>query len=154
MANDILSAIGSSTDLTITLASLANGSARQATQITDATPSIPKIRIFFKVTTGTSPTAGGVIEFFLSRADDNASELAAGGTGTSDAAFSGDVNTLEHLYSQPVTATSDTAYIGSFDIVEPGTDWRLVVKNSTGAALNATGGNHVVRYETINPQVQ
>lgn len=154
MANEILSKYGSSTAITCTIASLANGSARQSDQVTDASPSAPKVAVYYYITTGTSPTASSVIEFYISRADDNGTEHADGATGTSDAAYSGDLNTLQFVKNQIVTSTSDTGYKGSFIVDEPGTDWRVVIKNSTGAALNATSGNHWLRYRSIIPEVQ
>ena len=154
MPNEILSKRSASAALTITLASLANGSSRQATQITDASPSAPIVEVFYRVTTGTSPAASGLVEFYLSKADDDATEHADGSTGTADAAFSGDLNELLPVHAQLVTSVSDIAYRGSFFLQEPGTDWRLVVKNATGAALHATGGNHWIRYRSIIPEVQ
>lgn len=154
MANDILEILSASTAITSTLASLANNSARQTDQVVDASPSVPQARVFYRIRTGTSPTDGGVIEFYLSRADDNGTEHADGNTGASDAAFSGNVDELELVHVQIVKNTSDTDYRGSFLINDPGTDWRLVVLNKTGVALNSTGGNHYIRYRAENMQIQ
>jgi hypothetical protein len=152
--NDILMEYGASTPLPCTLASLGNGSARQAAQVLDASPCAARVRVYYKLTTGTSPTSGSLIEFYLSRADDDASEHADGATGTGDAAYSGNVDQLELVHTQPVTNASDTAYLGSFVLDDPGPDWRLVVKNATGVALNSTSGNHYLRYRAVSFEAQ
>jgi len=154
MANEILDKYGAATALTITLASLGDGSGRQAAQVTDASPSAKKVRVWAKVTTGTSPTANQTIEFYVSRADDDATELAPGSTGTSDAAYSNTKSELEFLDAITVTGTSDATYIKSFVIEEPGTDWRLVVFNESGDALNSTGSNHEIVYRSVIDEVQ
>lgn len=155
MANQIKSSYGASTALTITLASLANNSAQQAAQVAPGLTAPPRVMVHYKIRTGTSPTDNAPIEFYVSRADDDATtEHADGGTGTADAAFSGNTDTLQLVHSQPVKNTSDTDYKGSFIIDEPGPDWRLVVLNKTGAALNATGSNHYIRYQSVTPEVQ
>lgn len=154
MPSEILSKYGSFTALTITLASLADGGGRQATAVTGASPVAQKVRIWAKVTTGTTPTVNSTIQFFISRADDDASELASGATGVSDAAYSNTKPELDWVESIQVTATSDKTYIKEFIIDDPGTDWRLVVFNETGAALNATGSNHEIGYRTVTKEGQ
>lgn len=150
---DILTIAASPGTVTITLASLADGAARQSTQITDASPSIPEYTVAAKITTGTSPTAGGRLEVYLARSDDGSPEIRDGGTGTSDAAYSGTKDELELLRIVRVDGTSDQAYQFSMIVRNPGTDFVIVVVNETGVALNSTGGNHAVREVAQNQQV-
>jgi hypothetical protein len=58
---------------------------------------------------------------------------------------------LTFLHAQPVSATA-VAWVGSFDIAEPGSDWRLVVVNETAQALHASA--HSLTYRTMTPEVQ
>jgi hypothetical protein len=154
MPNEILSKYGSFTAITITLNSLADAAGRQGSAVSDTSPSAPMVRVHFKLMTGTSPTNGELVEFYVSRADDDASELSDGATGASDAAYSNSKSELELVHTLQVDGTSNKSYQGSFIIVEPGTDWRLVVFNETGATLHATAGNFEVGYRTIIPEVQ
>lgn len=154
MPNEILDKQGSFSALTITLASLADGSGRQATQVTDTSPSVEWARVFAKVTTGTSPTADSAIEFYISRADDDGTELSSGSTGASDAAYSNTKSELEFVNAVKVSGTSDTTYVCEFLVYKPGSDWRLVVFNETGSSLNATGSNHEIGYRTVTDEVQ
>lgn len=154
MANDVLAAYGSSTDITITMNSITNAAARQSTAVTDVSPSIPRYRIFYKVTTGTSPTLNSRFDFYVARGDDNGTEFREGSVGSTDAAYTGDLNQLEQVGSQVVTASSNTTYYGSFVIEDPGTDWVIVFSNQTGVTSHATAGNFGMRYRAINDQIQ
>lgn len=157
MANEILSKYGTSTAMTITLASLADGTGRSSAQVVDTSPSAPKAVIYFKVTTGTTPTVNTPIKFYFVRADDDGTEHRDGEVGTSNAALS-DVDDFERsvqlAHVVTVSADSDEDYVGSFIMDEPGTDWQVAVINNTGAAFNATGSNHYIRYRTVIPEVQ
>ncbi len=53
-----------------------------------------------------------------------------------------------------MTASSDVAYRGSFKIYNPGPAWGIAVVHDTAVNLNATGGNHAIRYVTENPESQ
>lgn len=118
----------------ITLDSLADGDARQsAVQKRGARHA----RLAVTIVTGTNPTAGSVVEFYLLR---KVGSVADDGAGDTDAAITLQNAILVDTIS--VTNTSDATYEKVIDLGVAGEltgQWILAVKNSTGAALNATG---------------
>ena len=155
MANQILAEHGSSTALTITLASLATstvGVGRQSTFV-DNTDNAQMIRIYFDVTTGTSPTVNKTIQFYLLCRDDGASpNISTDNAGASDAGIT--ISTAQLVNVVQVTATSDVHYRGSFLIRNPGISWAIAVVHDTAVNLNSTGGNHIIRYVIENQEIQ
>ena len=137
---------GSTTAFTITLASLATSSAgvgRQSTMITSNTARSALIACQIEV--GTTPTANTLIYVYLLRGD---------GTITDDGAGSSDAGIT--IINAPLlgtilcpAATSNTKYYGVFDtkpLGSLGKSFGVAIVNSTGVALNSTGGNHVINY--------
>jgi len=155
MPNQVLAEHGDSTAMTITLASLADAGARQSDMI-DNTDNAQMIRVFYKVTTGTSPTANRSIEFYLLSGDAPAqsggSNIRTDGAGASDAGIT--LVTAKVVDVAQTGSGSDTTYQGSFLIRNPGPEWGIAVKNNTGATLNATGSNHELRYVVENQEIQ
>ena len=155
MANEIKSKHGSSTALTITLASLATSTAgvgRQSTMINNLN-NAQIVHVFCKVTTGTSPTANKSIRFFLLKGDDpSSSNIRSDNAGASDAGLT--ISTADQIYGIGTTSTSNVTYRGSFTIYNPGPEWGIFVIHDTGVNLNSTGSNHDIRYVTENPEVQ
>lgn len=147
MANLIRAEHGTSTALTITLASLASSTTfvgRQSTLINN-TDIAQFIRVYFKVMTGTSPTVNKSIQFYLVSGDNpSSSNIRTDGAGASDAALT--VVTAPLVFVVQVTATSNVSYQGSFLIRNPGVEWGIAVVQDTGVALHATAGNHDIRY--------
>ena len=113
----------------------------------------PGAHISGKITTGTSPTSGNLIEFYLCRSDGTYRVDQAGAL---DAAIT--ITNADLVYTIQVTSTSDftyqySFYVGGFD--QPlGEELIIAVRNATGVALNATAGNHVLSYEFELPDVQ
>ncbi len=155
MPNQILAEHGASTAMTITVASLASSTAgvgRQSTLI-DNTDNAQIVHVFFRITTGTSPTADRSIRFYLIRGDDPASSnIRTDNAGATDAGLT--VVTADQVYGVVTDATSDKAYRGSFTLYNPGPEWGIAVVHDTGVALNATGGNHAMRYVIENQEIQ
>jgi hypothetical protein len=152
MPNKILAEHEASSVMTITLASLADAGVRQSTMI-DNTDNAQMVRVFFKVTTGTTPTDNKTIEFYLLSGDDPASSnIRTDNAGASDAGIT--LVTAPLVFAIPTDNTSDKAYYGSFLIRNPGIEWGIAVKNNTGVVLNSTGGNHELRYVPENQEVQ
>lgn len=154
MSHDILDDFGSATDLTITLASLAHISMRQSAQIAIGDPSEEKCLIHGKFKTGGGIGNPGQMEFYIARANDGTPELRDGGTGTSDAAYTGDRNQLEIVYNIQTEASGNQTYEFSFLIDPPGVDFVLVMRNRTQAALSSTAADHKIRYRLFTPQIQ
>jgi len=156
MANTILDKFGTATAMTITLASLASSAAgvgRQSTTIDNSTVRAPRALVFVKVTVGTTPTANTLVRIYLIRSDGTITD---DGAGASDAALTVINSPLLGTILVPA-ATSDTAYYGVFDTYDVGPlgpTWGVAVVQNTAVNLNATGGNHAIRYLTDIPEIQ
>lgn len=148
-------------DLALTLTSLADAAYRQSAAWDNTTNDDPLALYGGSVQVGTSPSAGGTIEFFAYGQWDNAPKYTANASG-SDAGYTadGNENNLIWLGSVEVDGTNDQDY--------PYGPWPLhslfgghmperggvVAFNNTGATLNATGTNNLSRitfgYEDIS----
>jgi len=155
MANEIKDKLSTSAALTITLASLANGSARQSTLVDNATNRYQDLLLYVKLKTGTSPTGNKTCDVYLIRGDDDATtEHLSDGAGASDAAIAIlNAPLIGVVKTKASPATGDVLY-GEFLVHRPGPTWGIAVANNTGAALDATGSNHWVRWIGLNPEVQ
>lgn len=169
MANEVLTKFGASTAFDFdtnnaALDALAVGAMAWSAPVTDASPSVPKVMVHYSIKVcHTAPTAGGTVEFYLSRADDNASEvrdmsdlgtLTDHGTSTTAANIARARSNLQMVGLFVIDATIDIVYTGSFIIDCPGTDWNLVVYNGTSQTLNATANQSKINYRTMCPEVQ
>jgi len=163
MANEIKPLISSSSALTITLASLANstsGVGRQSTLVDNSSTRYGLILLAINIMTGTTPTAGGSIKNYALRSDGAGTAIIDDGAGASDAAWT-QLN-ADYCYRPESglpaifypTTTSNVAQKGNFVLPVPGPGWGVGVVNSSGAALHATGGNHVLTYRGLNPEIQ
>ena len=150
---------GTATALTITLASLATSAGltvgRQST-VADNTSDLGIDAIVqAQITVGTTPTANTWIELWAFGTADGT--VYGGAAGASDAGLTPtDKSTMRLLEVIPVpVTTSNVAYIsGSHSIQNAfgGTmprKWGVFVTHNTGVNLNATGGNHTVKYTAV-----
>ena len=156
---DIKTAYAASAALTISLASLASSATfvagRESTAIVNTSNLYLGYLLGGKITTGTTPTAGQ-IQIWLYAAFNDTPAYPNTITG-SDAAVtltSADIrNSGLAFFNAAVTSTtSDQAYpfrplsiSAAFGDIIP-KRWGAFVTHSTVAALNATGGNHVLDY--------
>ena len=156
MANEIKDKYSASAALTITLASLANGSARQSTLVDNTTARYQQVVVFYKITQGTSPTGNRSVRFYLVRSDNDATtEHRDFAAGTADAAWTVAPNAIPvHQAANRASPATGDVLQGSFIVDLPGPEWAIAVENDTGVALNSTGGNHWVRYVGVTPEVQ
>lgn len=154
MANEIRLKPITKANFTITLASLANGSARQSTLLTNSS-NYPAAMLYFKITSGGSaPTAGAVYEIYLLRGDETPT-IKDDAAGASDAAIT--IENAPLLGTIVVTATTSKAFYGVFDTATLGPlgpTWGIAVKNSSGNALNTTESNHGYEYVYYVPEIQ
>jgi len=155
MANEIKDKFGTSTALTITLASLANLAGRQSTLVDNTTNRYQDFLLFVNIKTANTPNAYSIVEVYLIRSDNDATtEHRDDGAGTSDAALTPlNCQLIGTLRSSAAPGTGE-ALKGSFLVHRPGPEWGVAVFNRTGQALDATGTNHWVRYMGLNPEVQ
>lgn len=153
--NDILSQYDASTALTISLASIATGAGRVSTAVSNASPSKPRVRIYAQIKMGTSPVANSNVEVYLIRGDVSSSpNIQDDNAGVSDAAYTAlNAQLIGTLRNAASPATGDVLR-GSFTVDEPGLIWSIGIMNKSGVNLDSTGGNHVIRYTYINPEVQ
>lgn len=151
MPNKILAEHDASAAISITLASLANAAARQGDMINNI-DNAQMVRVYFKVATGTTPTANETIEFYLLSGNGAGSPLRTDSAGASDAAITIDTAPIVNVVQ--VDATADKLYIGSFLIRNPGIEWGIAVKNNSGDALKSTGGSFELAYVVENVEVQ
>ena len=166
MANNILWRYGASPPITNAVASLASDTnllaGYESAIIDNTTDGFEDIILSGKRTTGTSPTASRQIEVWAVAWDSNAWPDVFDGTSSAETITSADIkNALcKAVAVLPTNNTSDRTY--SFTGVSMKTvfggvlpsQYVLFVVHNTGVALNATAGNHELRYQGIYPQVQ
>lgn len=152
MANEIRTKDIASAGFTITLASLAAGSSRQSTLITNSND-YPAALVFMQISSGgVAPTAGKTYEIYLLRSDGTIADDAAG---ASDAAIT--IVNAPLLGTIVVTNATDTKFYGVFDTAPLGPlgpTWGIAVKNNTDQALDATEGDHDKNYVYYVPEIQ
>jgi len=128
--------------LTLTIASLANGSGRGSTAIDNTTDVDITADVYLKIKSGASGTsATGYVSVYLVRSGDGSTyDDSFGG---SDAALTPVNSTLIGTISVVANATT---YTKTFDLAELGLTlpkkFAIAIVNSTGGTLDTTGGNH------------
>jgi hypothetical protein len=148
---------GSATALTITLASLANNAYRQSTAVDNSTNLYIDALITGKIETGSGSSATGYVSLYLFGYDGTEYSNNAG---ASDAAFTPDAQAnLLPIYTLSTPAASTEYYLPPILVATFAgllwlpQKWGIIVLNATGAALNATSGNHLIEYQGINTTV-
>lgn len=138
--------------VTITLTSLADGSWRQSTAVDNTTNKYMDALLGGSIQTGTSPTADALIEVYLYASYDGTNYT--GGASGTDSAYTADGEETLFKLAQViiVDATSDQDYVfGPISVAQAfggamPSKWGVVIKNGSGAALNATGTNNEVQF--------
>ena len=159
---DLKIAYAASAAMTITLASLASSATfvagQEATAIVNTTNKYIDYRVTAKITTGTTPTVDKEIRVYGVGDLDGAAAWPDVFDGTDSAETVTNTYILDQLPllgATAVSATSNVAYFltrmltiaEAFGFV-PG-NWSIFVTHATVAALNATGGNHLVTQQGI-----
>lgn len=155
MANEVRTKSDAAAAFTLSLASLADGSARQSTMIANSTGRPGAIVYLAIKSGGTGPTAGAVYEVYLLRGDSDASPIQNDAAGASDAAIT--IENAPLLGTIVLTNTANKLFYGVFDTAPLGPlgpVWGIAVKNSSGQALHATEGDHLKHYVYYVPEVQ
>lgn len=147
--------------ITLTLASLASGSAREATAVDNATNLYLDVYVMLKTKTGagTISATDPNLYLYVIGSDDGGTTWPDPATGA-DAAITPTLNTKAHLLGVVSLAAVSTAYIaGPFSVLQAfggvaiPTKWSIVAVNNCGVALDATAGNHVLSYQGIQAQI-
>ena len=154
MSNEVKQLFGSPTAFTITVASLASSTAgvgRQSTLVDNSSTRYGRLLVFVKLKQGTSPTGNRGAQVYLLRGDGTNRD---DGAGASDAALTVlNAQLIGQLVNKPSPATGDVLQ-GWFVVDEPGKEFGLAIVHDTGVALDSTGGNHLVQFIGVNPEVQ
>lgn len=149
-------------DAAITLASLSNGSYRQAATLDLGASWAQDWRLDTDFELAATPTAGNTIDLFASF--DNASGAGGGNTSGSDAAYTGyssnaaaSVKQLAFLGSH-VCTTQATATVqkqrGGIVFRPSGRYMNLVVANGAGSAFHSSDTNQVITLTPLETAVQ
>lgn len=141
---------------TITIASLTAGSANQADMLTNADDR-PGALIYAKITSGgTGPAVTDLYRVYLLRRDDETSPtFADDNAGAAAAAIT--IENAPLLGTIALTNTANKAFYRTFDtgLLGPlGRSWTVAFVNGSGQTLNATAGNHFIKYRYYYPEAQ
>jgi hypothetical protein len=155
-------AYGTAATVTATLASLASstsdvGRETNSVDAAGATPPPVDYMAHFKITTGTSPTAGKQIEIWAIASIDGGTTWEGGATG----ADAGLTPTTKYVFalvkSIPTDGTSNKTYIHAcksicavFGSILPPSKFSFFINHNTGVNLNSTAGNHEIKVRPIN----
>jgi hypothetical protein len=149
---------GAAATLTMTIASLASDTnlvaGRESTAISNVTDDAIDCLVGGKVTTGTSPTVDRQIEVWAYGSYDGTS-YSGNATGTDANLTPSAKGLLRLLVVIPTDATSNKTYTwGPVSIgqafggaVPP--KWGIYIVHNTAVNLNATAGNHEVKYTPV-----
>ncbi len=156
-ASEIKDLFTSPAALTITLGSLANSTAgvgRQSTMVDNHTTRYGWIKVYASITLGSGPSANSAVLVYLIEDNQDSTPIRSDGAGASDAAWTRrSADLIMVLNTGPGPSTGDVLRKSCL-IQGPGPGWGIGIVNSSGAALNATNGNHVVSWILDDPEAQ
>src|ERR1700724_597865 len=152
-ASDIKGKYGTNNQtITVTIASLANNTARQSTEIDNTTNVFFDALVSVKVKSAAAATsATGTVNVYAFGTTDGgttrtetagASDAAITLTVPPNARFIGAFNVVANAVTYPAGPFSVAAAFGG---VLPD-HWGIIIENKSGATLDATGGNHLATY--------
>ena len=158
MAGNIQNKYGTSAQaITITVASLANAAARQSAAVDNTANVFCDALLSVRLKTGTT-TANTSINIYAYGTTSGGTRYTGGATG-SDAAYTIVSQTplilLGRIGIPDTTARTYDSGPFSMSAAFGGTlpdHWGIVIDNESGAALDATGGNHVIEYQGVYGQ--
>ena len=140
--------------LTITLASLGSGSARQSTAVDNTTNQDLDAGVMVKVKTGASSVSStGYVNVYAFGSADGGTTF-SDGAGASDAAITLTSPPNVRLIGRINAVANATTYTaGPFSVASafgylPG-KWGIIIENQTGATLDSTSGNFAALYERV-----
>ena len=157
MAYAVLDKFATPAALTITLASLASsvaGVGRQSGIVDNTTNRYQDILLSLSIKQGTSPTGNKSIQVYLIRDNNDGTPIRDDSAGVADAAITVLSASLVGILINKATPSTGDVLKANFLISRPGPKWGIAIVHDTVAALDATGGNHVVSYIGMNPEIQ
>ena len=159
MSADLKTKYGSSGNaLSITLASLANGSARQSAEVSNASDLFLDVLVTIKLksaTVGVSQ-AGYATVYAFGTTDGGTTRTEGAGSGDAAITLVNPTN-LRMIGMLNMVGTSVTYVAGPFSVAQAfggvlPEKWGIVIENSSGAAFTATGSDHAVTYQGVYGQ--
>jgi hypothetical protein len=146
---------GASTDITITLASLADGSARESTAIDNTANLFEDAEVYLAVKLAAgSPASAEEIRVFCYASEDgsNYTDNASGSNAAITLRAPTNLKVLDVISTPDSGALTYKLVIGSIasawgNYLPP--KWGIVVSNVTGLAFDGTEGNHTKKYRGI-----
>ena len=141
--------------ITITLASLANNGARQATVVDNTSDLFLDVLLMLKVKSGASGvSATGYVEIFAYGTVDDGTTYSEGATGADGAITLTSVPNVRLIGIINVVANATTYMGGPFSVAAPfggvlPKKWGIIVRNKSGAALDAAEGSHAKLYQGV-----
>lgn len=159
MAGDIKNKYGTSNQtITVTMASLASAAARASTAVDNSTNvfSDALVSIITK-TNAAGTTATGTVNIYAYGTADGGTNYSEAATGTDAAITLTSPPNVRLIGSLNTVANATTYKAGPFSVayafngVLPD-HWGIIVENKSGAALDATGGNHSAVYQGVLSQ--
>lgn len=157
---DIKNKYGTSNQsITVTLASLADGSARESTAIDNSSNVHSDALVQLKIKTGAAGVSStGYVAVYTYGTADGGTTYSDSATGTNaaitltsppNATLIGIVNTVANATTYESRPMSVRAGFGG-TLPEK---WGIIIENQSGAALDATEGNHAKFYQGVHGQV-
>lgn len=157
MSTNIGTQYGSATAITCTLASLSSGNSRQSASVTTTNGiatgiGYEDVAVQLEVKTAASSTSStGYVTVFIAASLDGGTTFTGGATG-SDAAYT--TNGDEIVLGSFVANANATKFYGGPWSVRAALgfipqQFSIIVQNNTGAALDATEGNHLKQYQGL-----
>lgn len=146
------------TALTCTIASLTNNSQRQSTAVDNTSNLYEDVTVQLVTKTASSATsATGVVNVYVLTSSDGGTTYGEN-AGASDAAITLTAPPNAFLLFSLNTVANSTTYKSDAYSIKQALGfmpdhWVLVVENKSGATLDATGGNHSLKYAGLNTTI-
>lgn len=141
--------------LTLTIASLANGSARESTVVDNTSNAFIDALVQLKIKTNAAGTsATGYVVVYAYGTADGGTTYGDGATGTDAGITLTNPPNLQVIGIINCVANATTYKSNPMSVRKAfgGTlpdKWGIVIENKTGAALDATAGNHAAFYQGV-----
>ena len=154
---DIKTKYASAANITVSLASLADGAKRESTAIDNTSSLYLDAHVQLKVKAGSTVSGDAAVYVYAYGTTDSSGLGYSGGASGSDSAFSGTLANTK-LIGVISTPASGTAYESDIMSVAAGfggslpNKWGIIVQNKTGSALDGTEGNHIKKYLGVTAQ--
>lgn len=145
--------------ITVTLASLASGSARASTAVDNTTNLFIDALVQVQIKSGAASTvATGYVNIWAYGTTDGGTTYTEGATGTDAAITLTSPSNLKLIGVVNVVANATTYKSSPFSVAQAfggilPQKWGIVIENQSGGSLDSTEGNFIKEYQGIQGQV-